>query len=53
MADHNDWSLTRLVLGKTLEGWLAYEMPEDAQPAFLKYEFTWFGAPDLKVSLRE
>jgi hypothetical protein len=53
MADHNDWTLTRLVLGKTLEGWLAYEMPEDAEPAFLEYEFTWTSAPGLKVSLRE
>lgn len=39
--------------GEKVKGWVGFVIPEDAEPAVLKYEFGMIGAPTLRVSLTE
>ena len=42
MADHEDLVVTMLHAGERLRGWLAFEVPEGAEPASLAYGFTGY-----------
>ena len=54
MADHEDMEVTTLHAGERLKGWLAYEVPEGAQPAHLIYGFTGYVTVEsLQVGLSE
>jgi len=54
MADHEDMVVTTLHAGERLKGWLAFEIPEGAQPAYLIYGFTGYVTVDtLQVGLSE
>lgn len=54
MADHEDMVVTTLHAGERLEGWLAYEVPEGAQPAYLVYGFSGYVTVEsLQVGLSE
>jgi len=54
MAEHEDMEVTTLHAGERLKGWLAYEVPEGAQPAYLVYGFTGYVSVDtLQVGLSE
>ena len=54
MADHEDMAVKTLHAGERLKGWLAYEVPEGAQPAHLVYGFTGYVTVDtLQVGLGE
>lgn len=54
MADHEDMVVTTLHAGERLKGWLAFEIPEGAQPAYLVYGFTGYVTVDtLQVGLIE
>lgn len=37
--------------GEKVKGWVAFVIPDDAQPAAIKYEFAPFGAPTLRIDL--
>jgi hypothetical protein len=54
MADHEDLAVTMLRAGERLKGWLAFEVPEGAEPASLVYGFTGYVSVDtLRVGLGE
>jgi hypothetical protein len=54
MADHEDMVVTMLHAGERLKGWLAFEVPEGAEPASLIYGFTGYVSVDtLQVGLSE
>lgn len=54
MADHEDLVVTTLRAGERLRGWLAFEVPEGAEPASLVYGFTGYVSVDtLQVGLGE
>ena len=54
MADHEDLAVTELHAGQRLRGWLAYEVPEGAEPASLVYGFSGYVSVDaLQAGLGE
>jgi hypothetical protein len=54
MADHEDMAVTNLHAGERIRGWLAFEVPEGAEPASLVYGFTGYVTVDtLQVGLSE
>ena len=54
MAEHEDMAVAMLHAGERLKGWLAFEVPEGAQPAYLVYGFTGYVTVDtLQVGLSE
>ena len=54
MAEREDMAVTMLHAGERLKGWLAFEVPEGAQPAYLVYGFTGYVTVDtLQVGLSE
>ena len=54
MADHEDLAVTVLHAGERSKGWLAFEVPEGAEPAHLVYGFSGYVTVDmLQVGLGE
>ena len=54
MADHEDLAVTELHAGERLRGWLAFEVPEGAEPASLVYGFSGYVSVEmLQVGLGE
>jgi len=54
MADREDVPVTMLHAGDRMRGWLAYEVPDGAEPASLVYGFSgYIEATLLEVGLRE
>ena len=41
MADHEDLESTNLGPGERARGWTAFEIPEDAAPAYIKYQMDY------------
>jgi hypothetical protein len=42
MADYEQLVVKRLSAGERVQGWIAFELPEGAQPAYLEYGFTGY-----------
>ena len=54
MADHEDLTVTDLHAGDRMRGWLAFEVPEGAEPAILAYGFAGYVSVEtLQVGLGE
>jgi hypothetical protein len=54
MADHEDLAVTDLHAGERLRGWLAFEVPEGAEPASLVYGFSGYVSVEtLQIGLGE
>lgn len=51
LADHDQIATATIGPGEKVRGWVAYELPEGASPAYLKYEFGVFTGPTLQVGL--
>ncbi len=54
MAEHPEIESVAVGMGERVSGWMAYELPEDAEPAFLEYKpSVWGRNIELRVSLSE
>ena len=54
MADHPEIESVAVGMGEKVSGWIAYEVPEGAVPAFLEYKpSVWARSIELRVSLTE
>ena len=54
MAEHPEIESVAVGMGERVSGWLAYEVPEGAEPVFLEYKpSVWGRSIELRVSLTE
>jgi len=54
MAEHPEIESVAVEMGERVSGWIAYELPEGAEPTFLEYKpQVWGRNSELRVSLTE